>query len=34
MKKEYVKPTLAKRDVLSRVTAIIANPSGDVPDPT
>jgi hypothetical protein len=29
MKKEYVKPTLAKRELLARVAAIIANQSGD-----
>jgi hypothetical protein len=29
MKKEYIKPTLAKREALARVTAIITNQSGD-----
>jgi hypothetical protein len=29
MKKEYVKPTLAKREELANVTAILAPSSGD-----
>lgn len=28
MKKEYVKPLLAKRETLAAIAAIVANPSG------
>jgi hypothetical protein len=32
MKKEYVKPVLAKRETLAAIAAIVADNSGKMPD--